>query len=138
MSGSFGKILVVDDHESARQLILRTLKALGYSNITEAVSGEDAEAALREGTGKHEPFDLVFSDIHMAGITGLELLRRCGSDPAICGGAKFVMVTAEVELHCITEALKLGALDYIKKPVNASDLKRKIEGIARRIQENAA
>lgn len=132
------KVLVVDDFELARHMVLRALEGLGYVGVIEAKNGAEAEKILREAAGAGKPFHLVFTDIHMPEVDGLELLRRSVGDPLAFGSPSFVMVTAEIEQHFITEAIKLGALDYVRKPVNVGYLKRKIEAVEKKAFTAAA
>lgn len=133
VKSNFRKVLVVDDFELARHMILRALTDLGYVEVFEAKNGAEAQQVLREAAGSGKPFHLVFTDIHMPEVDGLELLRRNATEPQAFGSPSFVMVTAEIELHCITEAIKLGALDYVRKPVSVSDMKRKIEDVEKKV-----
>lgn len=66
------KILILEDHVLARLLLLQALRALGYTNIYEADSGQQALAILKEE--KH--FDVLICDIQMPGIDGLSFLRK--------------------------------------------------------------
>lgn len=112
------KALIVDDEPLARRVLREELEAMdGLLVVGEAEEGTGALAAI-EST---QP-DIVFLDIQMPGMTGLEVLR------AYRGGAHvpvFVFVTA-FDQHAI-EALEAGAIDYLLKPVSQQRLERSIE-----------
>ncbi|MEL6615210.1 MAG: LytTR family DNA-binding domain-containing protein, partial [Bacteroidota bacterium] len=100
------RILVVDDEPLARQRLLDLLAAApDVEVVATAASGREAVAALAE----HAP-DLVFLDVQMPGLTGLDVVREVGADamPAT------VFVTA-YDQHAL-EAFDVHALDYLLKP----------------------
>ena len=107
-------ILVVDDEESLRYTFRCFLEHQGYE-VAIASSYEEALAALPAG------FDLVFADIVLGGWTGVDLLREArlrGFD------VPFVMVTGYPHIDTASEALRLGAYDYIPKPVKQETIVR--------------
>ena len=105
------KILVVDDALFMRRVIRKNLEGSGYRDIEEACSGEEA----LELFSREKP-DLVLLDITMPGMSGLEVLEEIRKkDPA----AKVIMCSAMGQEQMITNALMLGASDFIVKPFNA-------------------
>ncbi len=105
------RLLVVDDNEMNRDMLSRRLKGKGYT----VEVAEDGQQAL-ELLGK-DPFDLVLLDIMMPGISGIDVLRavrqtRSRADLPI------IMATAKDQSDDIVEALKLGANDYVTKPID--------------------
>jgi two-component system chemotaxis response regulator CheY len=119
------KILVVDDQLLARQVLIKSLKANGFENVIEAEDGRAALALIQESVRGGKPIGLVFSDINMPELDGMQLLRACKAS-AETAPIPLVLVTAETEVHMVVEALKLGALDYVKKPVTVQSLQKKI------------
>ncbi|MGR8920551.1 MAG: PP2C family protein-serine/threonine phosphatase [Gammaproteobacteria bacterium] len=106
-----GRILVVDDNEMNRDLLVRRLGRRAFD--VDAV--EDGAAALAAVDA--ERYDLVLLDIMMPGIDGYEVLeqiRRTRSASEL----PVIMVTAKDESADIVRALKLGANDYITKPID--------------------
>src|SRR5687767_9921733 len=101
-------ILIIDDDDQIRTLLTRLLSA--ENECTAVESAERALAVLDE-----KQFDLVISDINMAGISGLELvplvLKR---NP----DAVVIMVSAQQTIDYAIDAMRVGAFDYITKPVN--------------------
>jgi len=100
--------LVVDDDQSTCDIVAAVLEDEGFTVIT-ANSGEEA----LEQFGSHV-FDIVFTDICMDGISGLELLDRISNlDETI----KTVIMTAHGGYDTVLQALQGGAYDYIEKPI---------------------
>jgi DNA-binding NtrC family response regulator len=107
-------ILIVDDDAAQRRLIDFWLKEEGYSTLL----ANDGNAGLAEFEARSPR--LVIGDIRMPGLSGLELLGRI---KAINGDALVILVTAFGTVENAVEAMKLGATDYIVKPLNADELK---------------
>ena len=112
MSG--GTILIVDDERTLARAVRAYLQESGY----EAEVAADAEEALRLLESLRP--DVVFSDVRLPGMSGIDLLRRIREfDPAL----PVVIMTAYGTIEGAVEAVKLGAFDYIKKPVDLEELK---------------
>ena len=109
-------ILIVDDEESIRITFEMFLKREGYGQITTAATLEEALALINEQT-----FDLIISDIVLEGASGTELLRYIRQSGV---QGPVVMVTGFPNLETAAEAVRLGAFDYISKPVNKETLLR--------------
>ncbi len=101
------RILAVDDEPNMRRLLEISLRQAGYQALT-AANGREALETL-----KTEQVDLVVSDLHMPGMSGLELLKQMRADN---DAIPFIMVTAQGEINTAVEAMKLGAADYILRP----------------------
>jgi len=107
-------ILIVDDERTLARSIKLFLADQGY----EAEVAETAEKAL-ELLDRLRP-DLVFLDVNLPGISGIELLKRIKEyDRNIAA----IIMTAYGSIEGAVEAVKLGAFDYIKKPVDLKELK---------------
>ena len=102
-------ILVVDDEPLQRGILQTILDGEGYETIT-AASGSEALAAIRK-----VPPDVVVSDLKMAGMDGLELLNALPQAPA---PPPMIIVTAHGTIDSAVEAVKLGAFDYMTKPLD--------------------
>lgn len=110
------KILIIDDDHSS----LESLKKFLISPLNhEVTTFDNCEEALERF--KLEPFPLVISDIKMPGLNGLELLREIKSFPE---GYKtdVVLMTGFGDIDTCIEALRLGASDYLLKPVSVKQL----------------
>lgn len=113
------RCLVVDDDAQVRRALLRVIEGHGLSCV-EAASGVEALELLRR-TGE---IPLCISDIYMPEGDGLTLLRealRLYPDMAI------IMLTGVAEVSTAVECLKLGALDYISKPVMIEEVRARID-----------
>jgi len=122
MTGS--TVLIVDDERTLARAIKAFLTESGY----EAEVAGDAEQALRLLETMRP--DVVFSDVRLPGMNGIDLLRKIREfDPAI----PVVIMTAHGTIEGAVEAVKLGAFDYLKKPVDLEELKL----LADRARENS-
>lgn len=118
MTEARGKILIVDDEESIRDILSRKLQSEGF-DLQTAADGKEALWKLFMGD-----FDLVLMDIKMPGLSGMETLPRIITDhPDAC----VVMITAVADIQTAVQAMKLGALDYLTKPFNLDDLLIRVE-----------
>jgi len=118
-------VLVVDDEEGIRQALNRFLTRLGY-RVLQAASG--AEALDRQATDLPQA---MLSDIRMPNMTGVELVPKAlahDSDLAI------IMLTAIDEPRTAIECLKLGAYDYLIKPVDLDELQLSLQSALRQRQ----
>ncbi len=112
MTGKYS-ILVVDDEALVNDFFKEALTKCGYDVQTTT----SAEAALK--LIQTVEFDLVFSDVKMPAMNGIEFLRHIkGEDPDTI----VVMITAYARVKDAVEAMKLGAFDYVTKPVAREDL----------------
>jgi CheY-like chemotaxis protein len=113
------RILVVDDYESMRKVIVEALSQSGRYELSEAANGKEALQILEES-----PFDLVISDVMMPGMGGMELLnsiRELNSDTSV------IMITAHPAMELTVSAMKKGAVDFLKKPFKIEDLLYKVD-----------
>jgi len=121
MSGS--TVLIVDDERTLARAVKAFLSEAGY----EAEVAGDAEKAF-ELVQSLRP-DVIFADVRLPGMSGIELLKRIREfDPAI----PVIIMTAHGTIEGAVEAVKLGAFDYMKKPVDLEELKL----LADRAREN--
>ena len=105
MSGR-AKILIVDDEQSMRQMLDIFLKKEGFDTVT-APSAEEGLAKL-----KSTEFDLIISDVKMAGMSGIDFLREIRASNYT---GQFILMTAYATAETAIQALKMGAFDYILK-----------------------
>jgi diguanylate cyclase (GGDEF)-like protein len=123
------RLLIVDDVADNRAILSRQFGRRGYE-IVEAEDGAQALRLIGEQT-----FDAVLLDVMMPGISGTEALRqiRMQHSPSML---PVIMVTAKTQPEDIVESLKLGANDYVTKPVEFSiALARVASQVARRRSE---
>ncbi len=103
-----GKILIVDDEPALRQTLARILHQAGME-VTTAENGEQGLAFLETTS-----FDVVYMDIHMPGMAGLDVLDVVHSRYP---GLPVLLLTAQPDLNSAVEALRRGATDYLLKPI---------------------
>ncbi len=111
------RVLVVDDEPDSVELLQEFLTGKGY----EVVTASNGEEALRKV--KEERPHLVLLDVRMPGMNGLDVLRTVREFDQEVG---VIMVTAVNEEDTGRDALKLGAFDYIVKPLNFDYLERSL------------
>jgi len=116
------KILLVDDFKSTRNLERSMLNAIGYTNVIDAVDGEDAITKLQEEDG----INFIISDWNMPNKSGYDLLVWVRASDQF-KQLPFIMATAQSEKKEMIKALKAGATNYIPKPFNKDELKAIIE-----------
>lgn len=108
------RILVVDDEKNIRLTVPRALEPLD-ATVDTAVNGEEALAKLEEA-----PFDLVFLDLRLPGMDGMDVLRRIEAE---WPRTRVVIITAHGSVASAVEALKLGAVDYLQKPFSPDGIR---------------
>jgi len=113
-----GRLLVVDDEGVLRGAFARALSAAGH-RVVEAADGASALRAI-----ERQPFDAVLSDMSMAGMTGIELLRAIRAHDL---DLPFVVVTGHPTDETARAAFEFGALDYLGKPVDLARVVRAME-----------
>jgi two-component system, NtrC family, response regulator HydG len=107
-------ILVIDDEESLRNTFQFFLQNQGYGPVVTATTFDEA---LREIS--NQKFDLIISDIVLGGNTGIDVLKRVRELGLNC---PVVMITGYPTVETAAEAVRLGAFDYIPKPVDKEAL----------------
>ena len=119
-----GKILVVDDEERQREIYRDILQGEGYKAET-AAGGESALKML-----EHTRFDLVITDLNMAGMTGLQLLTEIVmDDPTVA----VVMITGYPSIKSAVEATRKGVYQYLEKPVDRDTLLEVVDEVFERL-----
>ncbi len=105
-------ILVVEDTQMIRVLLIRHLKSEGFTNILEAPDGQQALDILAT-----TPVELVLLDINMPVLDGVATLERIKADPAL-KDLIVIMVTAVDKIESVAHCIQLGAEDYMPKLFN--------------------
>ncbi len=111
MSDRRGNLLVVDDNELNRDMLSRRLSRKKH-RVQTAEDGYQALAMIEK-----QSFDVILLDIMMPGISGIEVLKTLRKSHSATE-LPIIMATAQSEDEDIVEALKLGANDYVTKPLN--------------------
>ncbi len=116
-------LLIIDDEQSQRELLEGYLKKKGF-NVYTADSGSEGIKIVNENS-----VDIIFSDYKMPEMTGLEVLEKVLKiNPEI----NFVIITAYGTVENAVRAMRVGAYDYISKPVDLDELDLLIERIIER------
>jgi two-component system chemotaxis response regulator CheY len=118
-------VLVVDDSAAIRKILQRVLRQTGMAigAIHEAGDGEEALALIQQ-----HPVHLVLTDINMPKMDGLQLLASL-KNSAQWRNVPVVMITTEGGEAKVSEAVRLGAAGYVRKPFTADQIKEKLTGI---------
>ncbi|MCI8415984.1 MAG: response regulator [Lachnospiraceae bacterium] len=126
------KILVVEDEIKTLRGICHLIDTLPeeYQVAGMAKSGEEGLRLARE-LGP----DVILSDIRMKGITGLEMIQRLQEEGLSC---KYLILSGYADFHYAREALVLGSVDYLLKPVTAEDLEKALKKVADLLLEEAS
>ena len=123
VNNSKPKLLIIDDEKQIRDLLVDLLG--GVYDCSDAGSAEEALTALSKQT-----FDLVISDIDMGGMSGLELVPRVHT---LSPDTVVVMISGNQDLEFAIRALRVGAFDYITKPI---DLRHVEASVKRALQHS--
>jgi class 3 adenylate cyclase/CheY-like chemotaxis protein len=113
-----GRILVVDDNASNRDLLGRQLVRAGHT-VAEAENGQAALAQLEAGV-----FDLMLLDMIMPDISGYEVLRHIKEQPAL--DLPVIMISALDDMDSVIRCVEAGAVDYLLKPFDSTLLQARI------------
>ncbi len=116
------RILIVDDEINNRKLLATLLGSLGY----ETIQAEDGYEAIK--MAKEETPDLIFLDIMMPELDGYEVCRRLKDDEESLN-IPVVMVTALTDKESKIRGLDVGAIDFLSKPVDPSELKARTRNV---------
>jgi len=120
-----GRILVVEDDDTLRRVTQMHLAKKGCATAAAA----DAVEALK--ILEDEPQDLVISDLHLPGMSGLELLKTIR---AKYPETEVVVITAFGTVVTAVEAMKFGAYDYVTKPIHLYELSALVDRVLERVQ----
>jgi DNA-binding NtrC family response regulator len=114
-----GRILLIEDHAPSREIMKKALEKVGHA-VTDFPSGRDAVEYLRQGNEA----DVIITDLMMPGMDGMEVLREIkGIDPTL----GVLLVTGHGTVESAVEAMKAGADDFVQKPVNTAELRKRVE-----------
>jgi two-component system phosphate regulon response regulator OmpR len=124
---SAGTVLVVDDDQTVREMMLDYLSSHGF-DVTQAESGEAMRAAL-----KLRVPDVVLLDLNLPGEDGLSLARYLRENYEV----GIIMVTAAGDTVDRIVGLEMGADDYLAKPFDPRELRARLKSVLRRVHSRA-
>jgi DNA-binding response OmpR family regulator len=113
-----GRVLIIDDEENIRRVTRLALEAAGYE-VGEAGDGERGLEEFSDGSG----WDVVLLDQRMPGLDGLETLRRIKQRQLV---ARVIISTAYASIELAVDAMKLGATDFVRKPMTPEVLRNAV------------
>jgi len=128
MKTVMSKILIVEDEDSLRELILFNLSKAGF-DVLEADNANDALIFIEEFTP-----DLIILDVMMPGLKGTQFLQIIKRSPKF-SSIPVIIISARSSESDILEGLEIGADDYITKPFSMKVLIAKIKILLRRVQK---
>ena len=114
------QVLVIDDDEAAREILVELLGRIGFH----AFAAADGKAGLEWLAGAAAPPQAVLLDLRMPVLDGFEVLARYRADG---GTAPVIALSAMDEKEAVVKAMRLGASDYLVKPIEPEELKEAIE-----------
>lgn len=118
-----GHILLVEDEAPLRHTLARILQGAGFQ-VTTAATGTESLGLLQQHT-----FDLVYLDIRLPDMSGMDILKRLhAQNPSL----PVVLFTAQPDLQTALEALRQGAVDYLLKPLHPAEFLQRTESILAR------
>ncbi len=124
------RILIIDDEDHIRRMMRLTLEAAGYE-VAEAPDGQQGLDLYGDGSS----WDGVVLDQRMPGMDGLEVLGKIkNADPR----ARVVMATAYASIELAVDAMKLGASDFVRKPMTPETLRNAVSASLAKIQDQTA
>jgi len=112
------RILIIDDEEHVRQMMRLALETSGYE-IGEAKDGFEGLSVYGDGSA----WNAVVLDQRMPGMDGLETLQKLR---AVSPGARIIMATAYASIELAVDAMKLGATDFVRKPMTPEVLRNAV------------
>lgn len=117
------KFLVVDDSPTMRRIICNSLREIGYTELHEAVDGQDAYELL-----SLMPIDFIITDWNMPNMNGLTLTKSVRTHPDLAG-LPILMITTRGMQEDVVAAMHAKVSNYIVKPFTPGVLREKIDTI---------
>jgi two-component system response regulator HydG len=125
MIGEQIRVLVIDDEKFHAETVAESLERVGYECVI-ATSGSEGFKKIET-----EDWDVVLTDLKMAGLDGLAIVRKAREE---LPEAEVVVITGHGDVKTAVEAIKLGAANYLTKPVELGELRAIVEKAAQRVR----
>jgi two-component system, NtrC family, response regulator HydG len=119
------KLLIIDDEADHAEVVAESLERVGYECVV-ATSGASGAKKMDD----EEP-DLILTDLKMAGMDGLAILRKARQD---LPESEVVVITGHGDVQTAVEAMKAGAANFLEKPINLVELRSTVEKAAERLR----
>ena len=126
------KILIIDDSNTARYVLVKLLRDLAYKDVCAVESAEEGLIRL-----KADRYDLILLDWNLDGMSGMDFLKIVRAD-ANFKNVAIIMVTTVNERNSVIQALKVGVQGYFFKPVTKETLEAKLKEIAAKIEADVS
>lgn len=118
-------ILVIDDEKNIRMTLEKSLGNAGYE-VESAINGENALDKLEE-----DEYPVILLDMNLPGINGIEVLGKINE---LNYNTRVIMITGYGNVETAVEAMKLGAVDYLRKPFKPDEIKELVEEVFKRYE----
>jgi two-component system response regulator HydG len=125
MNGEQLRVLIIDDEAFHAETVAESLERVGYECVI-ATSGSEGAKKIQE-----EEFDVILTDLRMEDMDGLAIVRKAKED---LPDAEVVVITGHGDVKTAVEAIKLGAANYLTKPVDLSELRAIVARAAERLR----
>jgi two-component system response regulator HydG len=125
MSDETLRVLVIDDEKLHAEAVAESLERVGYECVV-ATTGSQGARKIAE-----EDFDVILTDLRMEDMDGLAIVRKARSDAP---DAEVVVITGHGDVKTAVEAIKLGAANYLTKPVDMGELRAIVSKAAERLR----
>ncbi|MFW6281072.1 MAG: response regulator [Halanaerobium sp.] len=119
------KILIVDDEKNIRLTLKTALTKAGYE-VETAVNGEDGLKKVKE-----DNFPVILLDMKMPGMDGIQFLKELKNENI---DTKVILITGYGSVETAVETLKLGAIDYLRKPFKPEEIIEIVEDVFKRYE----
>jgi two-component system response regulator HydG len=119
------RVLVIDDEKPHAEAVAESLERVGYECVV-VTSGSAGARKIEQ-----EDFDVVLTDLRMADLDGLAILRKAKQEQP---DAEVVVITGHADVRSAREALKEGAADYLEKPVDMTELRAIVDKSAEHLR----
>lgn len=118
-------VLVIDDEKNIRMTLEKALQGAGY-DVETAINGENGLEKMEE-----EQFPVMLLDMKLPGINGMEVLREIKD---MDYKTRVIMITGYGSIDTAVEAMKLGAVDYLRKPFKPAEILELVENVFARFE----
>src|SRR5262245_50135919 len=119
------RVLIIDDEPFHAEAVAESLQRVGYECAVQTSGRAGADRLERED------FDVVLTDLRMADMDGLAILRKAKQDSP---DAEVVLITGHGDVKTAVEAIKQGASNYLAKPVDMAELRAIVDKAAERLR----
>ena len=120
------RVLIVDDDEAHAEAVAESLERLGHYECTVANTGARGAALIES-----ETFDIVITDLKMADVDGLAILRKTKEE---LPDAEVILLTGHGSISSAVTAMQHGAYTYLTKPIDVLELRAKVENASERLR----